>query len=119
MVPLGTEATVRRGVRPSLGTLSRARSRLGSNQTTVAGRAPPPAWVMTRCSLVPATTWALVTTRAEAIGKPLPNSRPPQPRLSICTVASRARLTPAVLTAAGAGPELVGGCRLANESGNG
>src|SRR6266540_361941 len=118
VVPDGTALSSRNGSSVSPGTLSRARSRLGSNQTTVAvARAPPV--VITRCRPVPATTWALVTTRCCSTGKPLPNSNPPQPWLSIWTVAAAACLTPAVASAAGGAPAAAGGRRLAKASGKG
>src|SRR4029453_11617145 len=84
---------------------------------TVAG-ARAPLLVSTSWRRDPATTWALVTTRSLATGKPLPNSTPPQPRLWIWRVALAARSTAWFLAASGGGPETTGGRRVANASGN-
>ena len=76
-----------------------ARSRSGSNATTVASRRRP-SGVNTDVARSPATTWALVTTRSSAATKPLPcwiwsHARPSTFTTDLCTRARTAGASPA------------------------
>src|ERR1700694_4655747 len=79
-----------------------ATSRSGSKSTTRAARLRP-VGLMTVVPWVPATTWALVSTRPGPTGKPLPKTMPPQPRPRIFKVSEAAAWMPAVLTESGSG----------------
>src|SRR5438477_4856820 len=112
------EAPTGSAARPRPDTVSKARSRFGSNATTVADRRLPSSR-STEVVGSPATTWAFVTTSPSPTAKPVPSlvTRQATPSTLTTDVATRAVVALSRPVAAGGGI-VSGGWSASNTDGN-